>query len=422
MIGVTPASGRFWIALGAGILALAASEAAFGQSAGKSIAWSPSREEAAIGSLEPASALAVRPAAAVEEIAPADPVPTTTPRPARLMPRGVGRMHTEYVDGPPVVEHHHPDHYPEAGPWDGCATCSGLGCGDCCGDCCGNWNSCGPVQPWCLLPPCPLANFQVLAGVQGFTGPLNRGGTSSFGFYEGFNHAIPMFGGCLGGQIGAQWTQSNHEGAYFSSEEREQIFFTAGLFRRVDCGLQGGLVFDYLHDEWDYDLDLGQLRGEIGWKCDPCNEFGFWFAAGGDNDRSSLALPDINNGQINLNNSNARVEVNDLYALFYRRQFACGGEGRLFAGWTGNEQGLFGGDAIVPLNPCWSLQAGFLVVEASNDEAFEGLGFIEETWNVSVGLVWTPFARPGACCPNLCRPLFNVANNGTFITRIPAGN
>jgi hypothetical protein len=50
------------------------------------------------------------------------------------------------------------------------------------------------------------------------------------------------------------------------------------------------------------------------------------------------------------------------------------------------------------------------------------LGFLDESWNVSLGLVWTPFARPGSCCPNYCRPLFNVANNGTFVTRFPVEN
>jgi hypothetical protein len=43
-------------------------------------------------------------------------------------------------------------------------------------------------------------------------------------------------------------------------------------------------------------------------------------------------------------------------------------------------------------------------------------GFTEESWNVSVGVVWTPFARPG--CPVYCRPLFDVANSGSFVTRI----
>jgi hypothetical protein len=37
--------------------------------------------------------------------------------------------------------------------------------------------------------------------------------------------------------------------------------------------------------------------------------------------------------------------------------------------------------------------------------------------NVGVSLVWTPCPRP-ACGPNYSRPLFNVADNGSFLTRL----
>jgi hypothetical protein len=383
---------------------------------------------------------AVRQAAAEEIVSP-DPRPLAVERPARLMPRGVGRMHTEYVDGAPAAEplpapgahagvpyaghKYNANHYPQGDylhgdfdPHGGCTTCAG--CDACCPDCCGQWNSCGPVHPCELLPYVSLTNLQTFAGVQGFTNMLNRGGTSSFGFYEGLNHSIPVCGPCLCGQVGMQWTQSNFNGSFVTPQDRQQIFLTTGLFRRVDCGLQGGLVFDYLHDEWDYQLDLAQLRGEIGWKMDPCNEFGFWFTAGVNDDETSLRLPDfVNQNQIQIVNGSADVEVNNLYAFYYRRQFACGGEGRLYGGFTKGDQGLFGGDALVPLNPCWSLQANFLYIASSHEGPLDDLGFIDETWNVSVGLVWTPFGRPGACCPPCCRPLFNVANNGTFATRFP---
>jgi hypothetical protein len=65
------------------------------------------------------------------------------------------------------------------------------------------------------------------------------------------------------------------------------------------------------------------------------------------------------------------------------------------------------------MNACWSLAADFLYVVPAEDSNLPG--FAEETWNVSVGVVWTPFAKPG--CVTYCRPLFEVANNGTFATR-----
>ncbi|MEX2175346.1 MAG: DUF6666 family protein [Pirellulaceae bacterium] len=340
-------------------------------------------------------------------------------RPERLMPRGtVGQLHTQVTQGPTIVEELPlslglpTDSHVAAD----CASCGDNSCGQCV-DCCGQWNSCGPVSPCCLLP-CPrLDNLELLAGVQGFTGPANRGGSGSFGFYEGFNHAIPLCRDVACGQFGARWTQSNFDGSFVSPEERTQIFLTTGLFRRVDWGLQAGVVFDYLHDEWDYEADLGQLRGEIGWKFACRDEVGFRFSVGVNDDTSVLNEPILSDDgqELTLRQRTAQFEVNDLFAFYYRRQFACGGEGRLFGGFTNNQQGLFGGDARVPLSPCWSLSADFLYVVPSNESAAPG--YVEETWNVAVGVVWTPFAKPG-CGPNYGRPLLDVANNGTFATRL----
>jgi hypothetical protein len=252
--------------------------------------------------------------------------------------------------------------------------------------------------------------------VQGFTGPANRGGSGSFGFHEGFNWGIPI-GGFMAGQIGAAWTQSNFDGNYLTPDQRNQFFATAGLFRRADWGLQGGVVFDYLHDDWDYTADLAQIRAELSWKWCGCNEIGAW-AAIGVNDANDIAIqqPVFGNGTIRSVNTTATLAVNDLYAFFFRRQFACGGNGRLFGGFTGHSQALVGGDAIVPINPCWSLRSSFMYVAPGGDDTTTDPRFARESWNVGISLVWTPCPRNN-CCGNYSRPLFNVADNGTFVTR-----
>ena len=199
---------------------------------------------------------------------------------------------------------------------------------------------------------------------------------------------------------------------------------TSGLFRRVDWGFQGGLVFDYLHDEWDYSADLGQLRGELSWLCPGasscgCNEIGFWFTAGVNNSNNLAIRQPVfaSDGSVRVINSNATLAVNELYAFFFRRQFASGGQGRLFGGFTGNSQGLVGGDAQFPINPNWSLRSNFIFVTSGNGNATTDPGFARESWNVGISLVWTPCPRiPG--CPSYNRPLFNVADNGSFLTRL----
>src|SRR5438874_13180462 len=135
---------------------------------------------------------------------------------------------------------------------DCCAGCGLSGCG------LGRWCGRGRCMwvPLCIfLPLPPLDGLELYTGVQGFTGPANRGGSGSFGFHEGFNWGLPI-GGFMAGQFGANFTQSNFDGNYLTNATRDQTFLTGGLYRRVDWGFQGGLVVDYLHDDWDYAADL----------------------------------------------------------------------------------------------------------------------------------------------------------------------
>jgi hypothetical protein len=282
----------------------------------------------------------------------------------------------------------------------------------------GGWGACAWIPVCIFIPRPPLDGLELFGGVQGFTGPANRGASGSFGFHEGFNWGLPI-GGLVSFQWGTNWTQNNFDGSFATPDERNQIFFTAGLYRRVDWGLQGGLVVDYLHDEWDYSADLTQLRGELSWLWCGCNELGFWFTAGvNDSSGLSLRLPAVDGGgTVRFVDTTATLAVNDLYAFFFRRQFACGGEGRLFAGFTGHAQGLVGGDAVLPLNDRWSLRSNFIYAGPGGDDNATDPAFTREAWNVGISLVWTPCPR-SAAGQNYNRPLFPVADNGSFLTRL----
>src|SRR6185295_12101336 len=224
----------------------------------------------------------------------------------------------------------------------------------------------------------------------------------------------PMFCG-LTMQGGINATQSNFQGAPFTPDDRTQLFTTIGAFRRVDLGLQAGLVIDYLHDDWDYNVELTQLRGEIGWMM-PCgDELGFWFTAGLDQTTTNAQVPFFGNNLVAFRQSVLQVEPVDIYAFYYRRQFVCGGEGRVFGGFTDDSRGLLGGNIRLPINPCWQFSTDFLYVVADDQADFR---FNDESWNVSFNLVWTPCRGSGGC-QNYCRPLLDVANNGSFLTRLP---
>lgn len=276
-----------------------------------------------------------------------------------------------------------------------------------------NWgDNCDP----CCIPGARIGYFEAFAGAHAFTGPLNRG-TGSFGFQEGLNAGMPLFCG-ITLQAGINATQSNFEGAPFTPDDRTQFFTTVGAFRRMDLGLQAGVVVDFLHDEWDYSLDVAQLRGELSWLM-PCgNELGFWYNIGFDPTSSEARIATLTNDTIEFTTGTLEVEPVDIYAFFYRRQLACGGEGRLFAGFTDDSRGLLGGNIRLPLNPCWQFSTDFLYAVSSDDAQF---AFNDESWNLSCNLVWTPFGTGSGAggCQNYCRPLFDVVNNGSFLTRLP---
>ena len=261
----------------------------------------------------------------------------------------------------------------------------------------------------CLVP-CPgrwLERVDFFAGVQGVTGPANRGEMGSFGFYEGINWGAPVacFPWEIGSQFGARWTQSHFSGSAFSETDRKQVFVTGGFFRRADWGWQGGVVIDYLRDDWYFDNELVQLRGEMSWINPSGHEFGLWFTS---NTQDSQSVSELNSGDI--------LEdwiTTDVYAFFYRRQLEdCGATGRLFVGFSGDSDALIGADADVPLSDRWALRAGFTYLIP--EESSPGIGFQEENWNVTTGLVFFPGSRT-ARSKDYNHPLFNVADNGSML-------
>jgi hypothetical protein len=211
-------------------------------------------------------------------------------------------------------------------------------------------------------------------------------------------------------QFGMRATHSNFSGAESTGDERSQIFVTGGVFRRVDWGFQGGVVVDFLREDWYLEADLVQLRGELSWVY-PCrHEIGFWFSTNTQQDTVESRLTE----GTTIITTTEELTPTDLYAFFYRHRIDENGtaSGRVFAGFTGESDGLIGADLNVPLNDCWAVQSGFtyLIPEESSGSG----GHIEESWNFALGLAW----RPGGgfmCGRNYYRPLFDVASNGTFM-------
>jgi hypothetical protein len=332
-----------------------------------------------------------------------------------------GELHRSPVDRSPVRRVNHQEVILEEGDFSddfsgvSSGGCSG-GCSD--GSCGGDCDSCGPdgcnsygLNDW-GCPSCIGLLFQrtdFYSGVQSFSGPANRGGAGSFGLHQGLNVGLPVWDqGCgLGMQAGVHFTQSNFNGTDFTDDDRSQVFTTLGLFRRVDWGLQWGVAVDYLHEDWYYQADLTQLRGELSWMMPEGSDIGFMFASSLQDDETTTSLLTNNI----LNTTTETFESTDLFAFFVRRAYCNGGEARLFAGFSGQSDGLLGGNFSMPLQNNVSCRADltYLIPEQGKLDG----GHVEESWNMGFSVVFNSGCGP--CGKNYYRPLFNVANNGSFL-------
>jgi hypothetical protein len=255
-----------------------------------------------------------------------------------------------------------------------------------------------------------MQDFSASAGVQGFKGPVDQGLNGDFGFHEGINWGSPLWDAMgIGAQIGVNVEQSDLSRTNASDLHRNQYFFTAGLFHRPDCawGWQGGLVFDYLNDSFVDDFTVSQIRGDLSYVFN-CHEVGFWFTQG----VHDTAFTTVSTTTAAVTTSTTTYTPIDLYAFYYGHRFCNGGEGRIWGGFTGGTGGLVGADFSIPISDKLSIDSGFTYAiphtVGSNQVP-------PESWNLAISLVWHPGcrAREAYCSPY--RPLFNVADNGSFM-------
>lgn len=314
----------------------------------------------------------------------------------------------------------------------GCGSCGGCGGG--CVDECGNggprghhwgynyrpwWGCCGPWGE----------NLTLFGGVHGFKGGPDQGVNSNFGFHEGFNWGMPLFphvgwGAQAGGSIHHSDLSGYNIGGVTTSSSRTQYFVTAGLFRRSQGmgpyggGHQWGVVGDYMADDFYANMRFGQVRAEASWLFGNCHELGFWGAFGAGEDTQVYRL----------DNQRRIIETwqpQNLYAFFWRANWCCQAQTRLWGGFTGNGDGMVGGDAWAPVSDCLSLQGGFNYIipdDTNNHLAEVNHRSNLEGWNVSINIVWHPAwnARCQGCNP--WRPLLPVADNSVFMLNRLAGS
>ncbi|NIN07166.1 MAG: hypothetical protein GTO76_00505 [Planctomycetales bacterium] len=307
------------------------------------------------------------------------------PEPSVLEPEPEDWTGDEFFDGHA--------HGPPFAPGAGC-TCDGV-C------------DCGPADSGYPL------FASIFAGMQGFKGPQDLGRNGNFGFHEGFELSIPSPLRPVNMQLGMRFTQNNFAGDQvtenYRRDGREQIFLTAGLFRRGNacCPWQWGVVFDWLHDEYWVDADLSQIRVETSWLTRCGNEWGFLAAVStGDENFDDQLIDDLDDFNFDFG-----AEPTDYYGIFLRRATAACGEWRLLAGVTEHSDAILGGDFWLPVGNCLALDGDFtfLIAEHSGSR-----GQREEAFGVGLSLVWYPYRPPRNVAGHSLRPLLPVADNARF--------
>jgi hypothetical protein len=330
-------------------------------------------------------------------------------------------LHDEHVEFDPQFGYEH----------DG----GGYGCCDSCtqgGDC----NSCfsSNRDPWAEPQCCPECGFyayhclgcnraamclencygfifresSLFVGVQSFKGPPDLGVNGNFGFNEGFNVVgplvpFPRIG--VGYQLGGRWTQTNLSGNAFNSSSRNQMFFTGALFHRAyrNRGLQGGVAYDHLQDDYYRESNVGQLRYEFSLLNGCGHEIGVWGTVATNDDEDLEILQERLPGP----------ELTDQANLFYRYSTPRGHQTRFWCGMTSFELITVGADMRVPVSNRIDFTGGFNYIIP--DEGNQNNGERDESWNIGMNLVWYCGRRRDGIHVTPFRPLFDVADNGTMM-------
>lgn len=234
------------------------------------------------------------------------------------------------------------------------------------------------------------------------------------------NFAFPFFDTIAlqaGGSYGVyDWYGRGPVGPGSSGSVQQQGFVTAGLFSESlwECGLRGGLVVDWMFNRnfgvFAQSPSFGQLRLQLGYLLNPCNEFGFWGTVYLHTDhKTAFAIP-------------VSYRAIDQVNLFWRHYFENCAETMLWAGIPYNRglmfhkktpgQYIVGGSLRVPLTSCLSVDAhGAYMGPRGNHSSPR---FQNYDANICIGLSYA-FGVAGGCCEmDPIGPYLPVANNSNF--------
>ena len=250
-------------------------------------------------------------------------------------------------------------------------------------------------------------NITLFSESMTFKTGLNNG-SGTLGIGEGLNWSAAVTPqGSLTAQYGIRAAQSD----FFAPSVRNQVFMTAGIFKRFDfAAFQGGAAVDWLrdHGEWGT-VNLRQMRCELSTRYFNDWECGFLGGLNVFRDRPTTPKMLTPTGQL-------AVDAHDYYLLFVRKHLASGGQVELRCGSTSHGDFILGALGEVAISDRLAVNGGLMMLAPSSGEI--GTRHYRESWSMSMGVVL--YFRGGAMFrqANPYRPMFDVAGNNSFFTRM----
>ena len=149
-----------------------------------------------------------------------------------------------------------------------------------------NCQDSGVYQPMCRGW---FDDLSIFAGLDGSKQPQDFGINAHFGGRAALNWGMPLVEAWgLGFQIGTAIDATGNAVQVVERTEgsggRTQSFTTVGLFQRLDSGWSWGAVYDFLHEDYYDQFNLGQWRLNVGYDLTEPDRVGIWstFAGFGD--------------------------------------------------------------------------------------------------------------------------------------------
>ncbi len=289
-------------------------------------------------------------------------------------------------------------------------------CGTCCNDCSASGCGCGCVGTW-------HDNTSAFFAGDGWNSIADDDDNNNFGFRLGFNSGFALGDSTLRGQFGLSYGAYDFHGRESSDTPEaasieEQIFLTGGVYKRSDvcCGdyLSYGLVYDAMitdnTGERAASIEIGQVRGVVGYALNEASEVGMWAAFRIDNDRVA-GIPYRAMDQVNF---------------FWHYNWIYGADTTAYLGWS-DDPGMLvlGLNGQAPLSSSTALFGNVVynLPSTGGGDARVGVddAFNQETWNVTFGLVYYFGGKAVSrnVSGNAGLPLLPVADNGTFMLQAP---